>query len=392
MIGFVHRIDPVIAHVAGVPLYYYGLAYAAGIIGVYAWLRLRRRAMGYTHDEVVTFSLLFAIGVLLGGRLFAVFVYHGDYYARHPRNILSCWRGGMASHGVLLGGLLAICAFARCRGRSFLRLADEVVLPAAVFLALGRVGNFINGQIVGTPADVWWAVQFPDAEGLRHPVTLYEAAKNLALVPILLWVRRRWRPGRGVAAAHFVLWYGLLRIVTDLFRSHGAELFGIGRNQYFNAAMAIAGAALWAWLARRPQGPELDAPPQPAAATPTRPVTATPTPPRWTFAVKCAALSALILLSLTIRSAWTPEVLESRRAAENRPPGPPASTSPARPNPTRGQGAQTPSSGRTGRRLRLPKPPSRRERRQRRGRGPVAMACGWPAGHGSPFDRVPRWA
>ena len=298
---FIHNIDPTFATVQGVGLYYYGLAYAIGFLGIFLWTRMRRRKLGWSLTEVYDFSILFSLGVLLVGRLFSVFVYHWEYYNEHVGELFSYWNGGMATHGVLLGGTGAVVLFCRLRHKSFLRLADEIVIPAAFFMALGRIGNFVNGQIAGTVTDVWWAVQFPNIEGFRHPVTLYEALKNFMIIPILFIVRRISAPGRGIMMAHFVFWYGFLRIFADLYRDHGAQLFGIGRNQYFNALMALIGLILMVVLARRNRLPK-DAYPSSAVHG-----TECVWPRRVVF-------SAILLFSLVVRSAWTPEVLNRHRS------------------------------------------------------------------------------
>jgi len=317
--GFVHRIDPVIANPFGVSLYYYGLAYALGFLGVYLWFLRRRDALGWSRANVMEFGVLFAAAVLVFGRVFAVVVYQWDYYREHLGQLWSWWRGGMASHGVLIGGCVAVFVFCRWRKCSVLRVLDELAIPAAVFLGLGRIGNFINGVIVGTITDAPWAVKFPSAEGFRHPVTLYESAKNFALVPILLWVRRRWKPGEGRLAAHFLLWYGLLRIVVDFWRDHGRTTFGIGRNQYPNAATALIGLVLLFVL-------PLLAARRPTPAGPSQMI-APPRGRRWLLG---AVFAALLLLSLTISGAWTPGSLERPSPAGGQPAGE-AATSPSDP-------------------------------------------------------------
>lgn len=316
--GFVHSIDPVIVRAGGINCYYYGLAYTLGFLGVHFWLRWQRKAIGWRVSEVYDFSILFSLGVLLGGRAFAVVMYHWDYYRVHISQLLSYWRGGMASHGVLLGAVCAVWLFCWLRGKKFLSLADEVAVPAALFLALGRIGNFINGQICGTTTDLWWGVKFPDVEGFRHPVTLYESLKNFLLIPILLFVWRKWRPGRGMMTAHFVFWYGLLRIPVDCFREHGAELFGIGRNQYFNAAMAVCGLVLILVYARRERHMGEDNAAHAVANE------RYPTISKdggflagehvAMFALRRIVFAGLVLFALVVRSAWTPEVLKQRRA------------------------------------------------------------------------------
>ena len=316
--GFIHNMNPVFARFRGIDFYYYGLAYAVGFLGTHLWLRKRRKALGWSVSETYDFSILFSLCVLLLGRVFSVVVYHWDYYRDHPGELLSYWRGGMASHGVLLGGVGAMFLFCRLRGKSFPRVADEVVISAAFLLAMGRIGNFINGQICGTVTDAWWGVKFPNVDGFRHPVTLYESLKNLLIIPVLLVVRRRSPPGRGMMAAHFVFWYGFLRIFTDLCRDHGAELFGIGRNQYFNALMAVFGLVLIAILARRAVRRGAEHPARQAATEKAAgsdpgksPSSCRETPASW---VQRVAFTLILLFCLVVRSAWTPEVLERRRA------------------------------------------------------------------------------
>ena len=318
--GFVHNMNPVLARVWGIDFYYYGLAYAVGFLVIHVWLRKRRKTLGWSVSETYDFSILFSLCVLLLGRVFAVVVYHWDYYRDHPGELLSYWRGGMATHGVLLGGVGAIFLFCRLRGKSFLRVADEVVISAAFLLAMGRIGNFINGQICGTVTHAWWGVKFPNVDGFRHPVTLYESLKNLLIIPMLLVVRRRSPPGRGMMAAHFVFWYGFLRIFTDLCRDHGAELFGIGRNQYFNAFMAVFGLVLIGILAKRTLRRGVEHPAQQAATekAPSSDPGKSPSscqniPASW---LQRVAFTLIVLFCLVVRSAWTPEVLEQRRAEQ----------------------------------------------------------------------------
>lgn len=311
--GWVHNFNPVIASPGGITLYYYGMAYAIGFIGIHCWLYFRRKSLGWTVCDVYDFSILFAVCVLLMGRLFSVFVYHWPYYRTHLHELFHYWQGGMATHGVLLGGIFSLWLYARWRNVSFLRLADEVVIPAAVLLALGRIGNFINGQICGTVTSVWWAVQFPQMDGFRHPVTVYESLKNLTLIPILLHVSRKHKPGQGQMAAHFVFWYGFLRLFTDIFRDHGAQLFGIGRNQYFNALMAGIGLILMLVFSRlnksRQTASVMTMPVSDGAAGAVR----THADRSFNLWGRRGVLVLIVLFSLVIRSAWNPVVLEQRR-------------------------------------------------------------------------------
>jgi phosphatidylglycerol:prolipoprotein diacylglycerol transferase len=239
-----------------IPLYYYGLAYTIGFLGVHVWLMLRRKQLGLTRSEVYDFSILFAVCVLVFGRIFEIAVYEWDYYREHMQYLFSYWRGGMASHGVLTGATVGTLLFCFLRKKRVFLIADEVVIPAAFFLGLGRIGNFINGQIFGWETNVWWGVKFPDAEGFRHPVALYESLKNFLIIPVLLIVKRITRPGQGLLLAHFVFWYGFLRLFSDYFRQYGGDILGIGTGQYYNIFMSLLGIGLIVWRTKAKPAPE----------------------------------------------------------------------------------------------------------------------------------------
>lgn len=294
---FVHRIDPVIAQVAGVALWYYGLAYSLGLLAAVLWLRRNARRLGLSSDEVLDAGILIALGVLVGGRLVEVVFYEWDLYGDRPGLIPAYWLGGMATHGILVGTAAAVFGFCRWRGKSFLALADELVVAGALIMGLGRLGNFVDGQIVGAPTEGWWGVVFPDAEGARHPVVLYDGIKNLLLIPLLLWVRER-DPPPGVVTAHFFFWYGALRVLVDLFREYRVEVLGLGTGQAFNLAMAAAGLALYLWARRRP-APIKAARPNPGPK---------PSGQARFTSLKHALLALLILFPLVIPSDWTQDV------------------------------------------------------------------------------------
>jgi phosphatidylglycerol:prolipoprotein diacylglycerol transferase len=188
--SFVYGLDPVLVEIGETRLWYYGLAYAIALLTVNLGVWLKRERLGFDGRDVAEFSLLFAAGVLLGGRIFDVALYEWFHYKNHLWQIPSLWQGGMATHGVLLGAVVGTLIFCRLRNKGFLEIADELVIPGAILMALGRIGNHINGEVYGSVTDVAWAMEFPYAAGCRHPVALYDGARNLFLVPILLVVRR----------------------------------------------------------------------------------------------------------------------------------------------------------------------------------------------------------
>lgn len=188
-------------------------------------------------------SLLLAVGVLLGGRIVEVVFYEWPFYRQHLHLIPAVWLGGMATHGLLFGGLAGVAVFCWLQGTSFLRMTDVLAIPAAFILGVGRVGNFIDGQIVGSVTEVWWAVKFPDAEGFRHPVVLYDGLKNLLIIPVLLLVGRR-QPPDGVQSGVFLFLYGFVRIFIDVFREYPTTLLGLATGQILSLSMALLGLVL----------------------------------------------------------------------------------------------------------------------------------------------------
>lgn len=295
----IHDFSPVAFATPFGSVYWYGLVYTVGFLGVFLWLWVRRRSIGMSRRDVVTFTIVFSVGVLLGGRVFDILVYEAGYYRERPLDALDWWKGGMASHGVLLGGLLATWAFARARGLPVLVLLDEIVVPGAFLMAIGRLGNFIEGGVIGSVTTMPWGFIYENVEGPRHPVALYDSAKNLLLVPILIWASRIWPPGRGVTAGLFVFLYGLLRFLVDLFRDYEASWLGMGTGQVYNLAMAAAGLVMIVYLLRFPR----------PAAPRREPVEANA---GW---LRVAILTFLVLYPLGIPTSWTRENIEEKRAA-----------------------------------------------------------------------------
>ena len=247
---FIHNIDPIFGQIGPFHLWWYGLSYTLVFLALFHWFRTVREPLGLDAPQVYDLTIWIAAGVLIGGRAVEVIFYEWAYYSQHLSRIFWIWLGGMSTHGILLGGTLGTWSFCRLRNKNFLSLADELVVPAAFIMGLGRMGNFIDGQIVGSVTDAWWAVKFPDTEGFRHPVVLYDGVKNLMLVPVLLVVRRI-KPPRGVMLGTFLFGYGFFRIIIDYFREYRTELLGLPPGQEFNIAMSIGGIMLIMWAVRK---------------------------------------------------------------------------------------------------------------------------------------------
>jgi len=291
---YVHSIDPIITTVLGVHLWWYGLAYALGFSSILLFLLANRTELGFSRRRAYGLAIWVAIGTLVGGRLVEVLLYEWPFYRSHPWLIPAYWLGGMATHGLLLGGALGVAIFSWLYRRSFLMLTDVLTVSAAVILGAGRLANFVDGQIVGSPADVWWAVKFPDAEGFRHPVVLYDGLKNLLLIPLLLYVRRR-HPPRGVVTGLLLFLYASLRIFVDVYRVYPTTWLGLATGQALNLGVSAIGLALIVRCLRRGRS---------ASVTDGLVDAEVPAGLLWRRVV----FAALLLFCLTIPSDWTQDV------------------------------------------------------------------------------------
>ncbi len=259
-------IDPVLVEIGPLAIRWYSLAYIVGLLLGWRYCRrLAARPPGTVDAVALDDFLLWAtLGVVLGGRLGYVLFYKAGHYLANPVDIVYLWQGGMSFHGGAAGVLLAILWFARRRNIPVLTLGDIVACAAPIGLFLGRIANFINGELYGRASDVPWAMVFPHDELRvpRHPSQLYEAAlEGLVLFLLLYWlVRRGWLLRPGAISGAFLAGYGAARLFVELFRQPDAHLgFLIGpvtMGQLLSVPMLLAGLALILWVRRSgPAGP-----------------------------------------------------------------------------------------------------------------------------------------
>ena len=258
----VHQFDPVALQIGPLAIRWYGLMYLIGfaLFLILGRVRARDEWRGMSVQDVDDLLFYGMIGVIVGGRLGHV-VFYGplSYYLTHPLEIFAVWKGGMASHGGIIGVILAMAWFARNRGKSFLKIADFVVPLVPLGLAAGRIGNFINGELWGrvTDASLPWAMIFPQAGDNvpRHPSQLYQFALEGLLLFAILWIySRRPRPA-GTAGSLFLIGYGVLRIIGEIFREpealYGAMPLGLSAGQWLSVPMIIIGIVCFVVLRRR---------------------------------------------------------------------------------------------------------------------------------------------
>lgn len=229
-------IDPVFLRLGPLQFRWYGLMYLIGLTLAYFIIEARARAqkLPLNKDQVYDMIVYAAVGVFAGGRLGYVLFYNLSYYLENPLKIFAVWEGGMSFHGGLIGTIVALILFAKRQGMTVLTIADLAAGVTPVGLGLGRIGNFINGELYGRPTDVEWCMVFP-AGGMacRHPSQLYEAFLEGLLLFTVLWLITRRLPPSGTVFGSFLVGYGLCRIIVEFFGSRTLRsAFLSGRFQW----------------------------------------------------------------------------------------------------------------------------------------------------------------
>ena len=229
---FFQNINPVLFEIPALfgigPLQirYYGLFYAFGFFIAYLTLPYLARIKGIkiTKDDVADFLVYMIFGVVLGARMIYVVFYNPMYYTQNPLEIIGLWHGGLSFHGGLLGALIAGYLFCKKKKIEFYDMADIAVVPVALALALGRIGNFINAELYGRITDAPWCVDYSKNKfvqnlpsGCRHPSQVYESLKNLFIFAALWMIKDKKLP-KGFMFWTFVTLYGLLRTFMEFFR------------------------------------------------------------------------------------------------------------------------------------------------------------------------------
>ncbi len=223
--------------------------YVLGFIGAYLVIPRQKRAREIGLEGKTLQDLIFylAVGLVVGARLGYILFYQYmnlGFYFRHPIEIIATWHGGMSFHGGLIGSIIAGYIFSRNRKLPFWAIADSVAVAAPIGLGLGRIGNFINGELYGRVTNVPWAMVFPNSDGLpRHPSQLYEALFEGLILFIIMWKLSKKNYPDGYLVVYFLLIYGFFRFFLEFFRQPDPQLGlvfgGLSMGQILCLSMVI---------------------------------------------------------------------------------------------------------------------------------------------------------
>jgi len=249
------QISSILIQIGPFAIRWYGLMYLFSFIAAGFLTRkvAAKRNCRLTTDQISDLLSYVAIGVILGGRLGYVLFYNAVFYLNHPFKIMAVWEGGMSFHGGLLGAIVAGLFFCRREKLPYYEVADVAILSVPIGLGLGRIGNFINGELFGRPTDLPWCMVFPQADALcRHPSQLYQAfLEGVILFSILWWLSKKKRE-TGLLFWSFILFYGLFRFWVEFVRQPDGHIgfitgpFSMG--QLLSFPMLVVGMGKVGWL------------------------------------------------------------------------------------------------------------------------------------------------
>ncbi len=245
------NISPEIVRIGPFAVRWYGMMYLIGFASSYFLVRyqIKKKGLKISKDCVESLYSYLILGLLLGARLGYVVFYNLSYYIQHPLEIFAIWHGGMSFHGGLIGSVIAGILFCKKLKIDVWQIADIVIATAPIGLGLGRLGNFINGELYGRVTDVPWAMIFPTGGPLpRHPSQLYEFFLEGIVLFTILWTMKNKGFKTGILSSLFIIFYGVFRFFVEFFREPDVQvgyIMGIfTMGQILSGAMIIFGLLL----------------------------------------------------------------------------------------------------------------------------------------------------
>lgn len=245
--------DPTAFSIFGLDVKWYGVLIAlALIVGLFICLR-RAPAKGIANDDILDFFIVLIPSIVVGARLYYV-IFEWEYYAAHPDLIFKTWTGGLAIHGGIIAGIIAALVLCKVKKISFFALADTVIPALPLGQAIGRWGNFINGEAYGSPTDLPWAITVYDPLlGMVkvHPTFLYESIWNLLVCGGLLLYEKKWQKAEGELIFLYFILYSAGRFFIEGLRTDSLMFFGLKTAQLISLALIAIGCGGIIWLRRR---------------------------------------------------------------------------------------------------------------------------------------------
>ena len=254
---FTHNLDPVLFNIGIISIRWYSLAYIFGILLGWWYGRiilfkkfnfLEKKIELKIFDDLITYLI---ISIIVGGRLGYVIFYNLEYYLRNPFDLFKIWEGGMSFHGALIGIIIGTFLYARKHKIKTLIFLDIIACVSPIGIFLGRIANFINGELFGKTTSVYWGVIFPKIDNIaRHPSQLYEAfLEGILLFVIINYVLFKKNYKIGNCSYVFLFCYGVFRIFSEFFREPDIQLgyiFGIfSMGMFLSSLMILTGIILY---------------------------------------------------------------------------------------------------------------------------------------------------
>ena len=252
---FTNNFDPVAFSIFSLEFRWYSLAYIAGIL--IGWVYCKKKLIKDQKildlfDDFITYAIL---GIIVGGRIGYVLFYNFEYFFYNPIEILFVWNGGMSFHGGLIGVIIASNLFSKLNKVNTFVFLDLVSLSAPIGIFFGRIANFINSELYGTPTEVPWSVKFIAVDDInRHPSQLYEAfLEGIVLFFMLQFIlKKNFAKKTGQISCLFLVLYSFFRIITEFFRTPdlhiGYLFFNLTLGQLISAIFLSIGLALYFYL------------------------------------------------------------------------------------------------------------------------------------------------
>ncbi len=221
------NIDPVFFRIGPLAFRWYGMMYAISFISAIFIIRYTaiRKNLKITQEQISDLMLYAAMGVIFGGRIGYVIIYNPAYYFSNPSKIFAIWEGGMSFHGGLFGAVVGGLLYCKQNKFSFYDVADVSMVSVPIGLGLGRIGNFLNGELFGRETDLPWCMIFPGGGDVcRHPSQLYQASLEGGALFLILWFLSKRNLAPGVLFWTLILGYGFFRFLVEFVREPDAHL------------------------------------------------------------------------------------------------------------------------------------------------------------------------